>query len=222
MERSLTLSSASCNKAFHRELITLVVPIALQNLISASINLTDVLVLGTLNQTVMSAVSLAGQITFVLTLFYMGLSTGAGILAAQYWGKSDVKAIERILSIACTLSAAVSFVFFVLSLCLPEGLMRVFTSDTALIGYGARFLSTISFSYLAMACSQMYLSVLKSMENARLSAFISSACLVLNIALTALCVFVLFPGMPEEAITGVATATVFVRFLELSWCVVHW
>lgn len=75
-------------KTFNRALILLVVPIAMQNLISAAVSSADIVMLGMINQVAMSAVSLAGQITFVLTLFYMGLSTGAGILTAQYWGKN--------------------------------------------------------------------------------------------------------------------------------------
>jgi putative MATE family efflux protein len=209
------------NSRFNRQLLTLVVPIALQNLISAAVISADVVMLGFINQSAMSAVSLAGQITFLLTLFYMGLSTGAGILTAQYWGKKDTKVIQRILSIACMFSVGISILFFGISLFFPDMLMRIFTNDRELIKYGTKFLRIISFSYIAMSLSQMYLSVIKSMENARLSAWISSICLILNIVFDALCIFVFFPNMPEKAITGVALATVCARFIELGCCIVH-
>lgn len=205
----------------NRALFTLVIPIAIQNLISAAVNFTDVILLGFINQSAMSAVSLATQVTFVLTLFYMGLSTGAGILAAQYWGKKEIRAIQRILNISCVFSVGVSVLFFAVTLCFPEPLMRFFTDDGTLIRYGIKFLRAVSFSYLATGLSQMYLNVVKSMENARLSAGISSACLILNIALAALCIFVLFPGAPEKAVIGVAAATVCARFAELACCAVH-
>lgn len=99
------------SKSFNRALISLVAPIALQNLISATVSSADMVMLGMINQSAMSAVSLAGQITFVLTLFYMGLSMGAGILAAQYWGKKDNGAIQRVLSIACMFSVCISIIF---------------------------------------------------------------------------------------------------------------
>jgi Na+-driven multidrug efflux pump len=47
----------------------LVIPIALQNLISATVISVDVFMLGMISQSAMSAVSLAGQITFAF-LFY--------------------------------------------------------------------------------------------------------------------------------------------------------
>ncbi|NIK79692.1 putative MATE family efflux protein [Paenibacillus castaneae] len=206
---------------FNRELIRLVIPIALQNLITAAVMSVDIVMLGVISQSAMSAVSLAGQVTFVLTLFYMGLATGASILSAQYWGKKDVKTIQRVFSIACLFSVSVSLFFFGLSLFFPDLLMRFFTDDEELIRYGSGFLQVVSFSYLAMGISQMYFSVVRSMENASLSAWISSVCLVLNILFNFLCIFVLFPDMPEKAIQAVGLATVCARFIELSCCIVH-
>ncbi len=214
------IKSVFCDD-FHRALIALVIPIAVQNLISAAVVSADVLMLGLISQTAMSAVSLAGQVSFVLTLFYMGLATGAGVLTAQYWGKKDVGTIQKVFNIATMFSFCISLVFFVLCLSFPAMLMRLFTNDAALIGYGARYLRWVSVSYLVMGLSQMYLSVAKSTENARLSAWITSTCLVLNIMLNALCIFVLFPDNPERAIMGVALSTVIARFVELVWCMAH-
>lgn len=102
----------SGNRDFNRELMMLVIPIALQNLISATVISVDVFMLGMISQSAMSAVSLAGQITFALTLFYMGMSAGASILTAQYWGREDLPTIQRILSIACMFSFCISILFF--------------------------------------------------------------------------------------------------------------
>lgn len=217
----VTKQDGDFDSVFNRELITLVVPIALQNLISAAVISVDVVILGMINQSVMSAVSLAGMVTFVLTLFYFGLATGVGILTAQYWGKKDFKAIQYILNISLIFSVSISLLFFALSLCIPEMLMRVFTNDSELIHYGTIFLRTSSFSYLAMGLSQMYLSTIKSMENARLSATISSIALALTIILDALVVFALFPDMPEKAVAGVAISTATARFIEFGLCYAH-
>jgi len=209
------------NCDFNRSLITLVIPIALQNLISAAVSAADIVMLGIVSQSVMSAVSLAGQITFVLTLFHFGLSTGAGILTAQYWGKNELGVIRRVLSIACMFSVFVSLLFFFASVCFPNALMRIFTNDAELIAYGMKYQRAVSFSYLAMSLSQMYLSVARSMEKAHFSAAASSVCLLLNIALNAVCIFVLFPGQPDKAVVGVAAATVTARCVELICCVIH-
>jgi putative MATE family efflux protein len=214
-------STISFNKEFRRALVALVIPIALQNLISATVQSADIVMLGKINQSAMSSVSLAGQITFVLTLFYFGLSTGAGILAAQYWGKKDVAAIRRVLSIACIFSVSVSIVFFVASICFPNLLMQIFTNDAELIIYGAKYQRVVSFTYLAMCLSQMYLAIAKSTEKVRFCALVSSTSLLLNIALNAVSIFVLFPNDPGKAILGVAVATVIARVFELVCCILH-
>ena len=209
------------NKEFNRALFLLVVPIALQNLLSAVVNSADVFMLNAVNQASMSAVSLAGQLSFVLMLFYMGLSIGTGVLTAQYWGKKDLPIIERVLNLAAIFTVGVSVIFFLFSQLMPEALMRIFTKDAALIRYGAGYQRALSFSYLAMGFSQIYLSVVKSMENVRLTAMVSSVCLVINVALNALCIFVLFPSESEKAVIGVAFSTVTARAVELAICIVH-
>ena len=209
------------NHAFNNQLIGLVIPIVLQNLISVAVNSADIVMLGMINQSVMSAVSLAGQVTFVLTLFYMALSTGTGILTAQYWGKNDKRSIQSVFSISCMFSFSISVVFFIITLCFPKIIMSILTNDIELINFGAKFLRMLSFSYLGMGLSQMYISVLKSMENARLSAGISSIGLIVNILLNSICIFILFPNIPEKVIMGVGVSTICARFMELGCCIIH-
>ncbi|MBR4896633.1 MAG: MATE family efflux transporter, partial [Clostridia bacterium] len=74
-------------KGFYRELLVLMLPIAVQNLITAAVGLADVLMVGQLNQTALSASSLAGQVQFILNFVFFGLTSSVTILAAQYWGK---------------------------------------------------------------------------------------------------------------------------------------
>jgi len=211
----------SFNKDFRHALIVLVIPIALQNLISSAAGAADIIMLGAISQSVMAAVSLANQITFVITLFYTGISIGAGILVAQYWGKNDRVVIGRVLNIASCFAMAISLVFFAVSIFLPEALMSIFTNDTELIMYGARYQRVIAFSYLFHGLAQVYLAVARSMEKVRFSAAVSSGGLVLNIILNAFCIFILFPGDSYAAVMGVAVSTVIVRFVELGCCVVY-
>ena len=82
--------SGGGNSAFYRKL-SLVLPIAFQQFMLAAVSASDALMLGFVNQDSLSAVSLAGQITFGFNLFMGGLTMGTSILAAQYYGKGDMK-----------------------------------------------------------------------------------------------------------------------------------
>lgn len=199
----------------------LVIPIALQSLISAAVNAADVVMLSSVGQQALAAVSVAGQVTFTLQLFYMGMAGGLTVLASQYYGKGDEGAVERALGIAAGLSSLVSLVFFLGALLTPAPLLRVFTSDPALVELGTGYLRALAPSYMMTGLSQMYLCVLKSVKRPGLSAAVSASCLLINIALNALSIFVLFPGDPARAVVAVAVSTSAARLAELVWCLWH-
>ena len=203
------------NKAFYKKLFALVLPIALQNLMSAFVGASDALMLGMVDQESLSAVSLATQIQFVLSLFYAALTIGTTILAAQYWGKHNREAVEHILAFATTLSVLISTVFFMAALLCPAMLMRIFTNEETLIQAGAGYLHTVSWSYLLAAVSQIYLCIMKNSGRALKSTLYSITSMTLNILLNAILIFGLF-GFPKLGIVGAAIATVIARLVELA------
>lgn len=74
----------TADKQFYRSFFVVVVPIAIQNLINSAVGMADTLMLGFVSQTAMASNSLAGQIHFILNMFYSGLAAGTTMLAAQY------------------------------------------------------------------------------------------------------------------------------------------
>ena len=77
------------NKAlFYKNVFALVLPMALQNLINVGVTSADVIMLGKVGEIALSASSLAGQIYFILSLILFGLTSGAAVITAQYWGKN--------------------------------------------------------------------------------------------------------------------------------------
>ena len=109
---------------FYQKLKLLVLPIAIQNFMLALVSATDAIMLGWIDQTSLSAVSLAGQVQFVLSLFISGIAAGAGIMAAQYWGKQDAASIEKVIPIALRTNLLFSGLFTILAGFCPEMLMR--------------------------------------------------------------------------------------------------
>ena len=218
-DSALTAEDWAEDRAFPRALYRLALPIVLQSLLSAAVSAADVLMLAYVNPSALSATSLAGQVTFVLTLFFMGICTGVMILGAQYWGQKDLEAIEKIQGCALRNAGIVSLLFFLAALLLPQQLMRLFTPDPALIALGAAYLRVVGFSFLCMGASQVFLATLKSIERTKVSALISSACLLVNVAGNALAIFVVYPREPALAVQGVAGATVAARMAELLLCV---
>lgn len=218
VEAALTAADIRERDGFSRTLTRLAIPIVLQGLISAAVSYADVLMLACVNQQALSAVSQASQVTFVLTLVYMGLSMGVGILSAQYWGRGDTGVMGKVLGLATRLSLLASLAFCLMAVLIPGPLMRIYTPDAALIGYGVEYLRIIGVSYLAMGLSQMMLATIKSMEQTKVCSLISASCLLGNIALNAAAIFLVFPGQPMGAVAGVAAATAISRVAEAGLC----
>ena len=85
---------------FYQQIFKLVLPIIIQNLLSAAVSSADVVMLNYVGQSAISAVSLAAQDASILFMIYYGLGTGVTILAAQYYGKGDMRAIQAVEGIA--------------------------------------------------------------------------------------------------------------------------
>lgn len=203
---------------FYKDMIRLALPIVMQNLITTAVSSADVVMLGFVSQTALAAGSLASQIMFILNLVYTGISSGIIMLAAQYWGKKDTRTIEKIMGIGMRLSILISLLFFILALFSPSLLMHIFTNDSSLFGPGETYLRIVSFSYLFMSISQVYLCTMRTIERVIFATVVNGTALVLNIVLNAVFIFGLF-GLPKMGIAGVALATTIARFVELSLCI---
>ena len=201
-------------KEFYRKLFALVLPLALQNLMTALVSASDALMLGMLDQSSLSSVSLATQVQFVLNLFYAALTIGTTVLAAQYWGKGDREAVERVLAIVLKSSMVISLVFFLAAFFCPHLLMRIFTNDPELIQLGIPYLRIVSWSYLFMGISQIYLCIMKNSGRTMRSTVYGSSAVVLNLLLNTLLIFG-FLGFPRMEIAGAALATTIARAVEL-------
>ena len=207
-------------KQFLLYAIQLAFPIMIQNLISTLVNSADTIMLGYVSQTAMAASSLANQYTFVLFCFYYGLSAGTSVLCAQYWGKGDKQTVERILGLASRVVILISLIFFSISFFFPGAIMRLVTSSPETIHEGIRYLRVLSFSFIFMGFSQIFVSALRSVGKVVFPSVIYVVSLLVNVLLNATFIFGLF-GLPKLGVIGVALGTVSARVVEAVMCIVY-
>ena len=205
-------------KQFNRSLITMVLPISFQAFMMAAVSASDAVMLGFLSQNAMSAVSLAGQITYVFNILMTVLVQGTTLLAAQYWGKDDRKSVEMILGFALTCTLVVSIVFGVSAIMLPETLMRIFTDDKILIEQGGIYLKIVGYSYIPSGISQIYICIMKNSGKTLKSTVIGSSAMILNLGLNALLIFGAL-GLPVLGIKGAAIATTTAMLVQMGWSI---
>ncbi len=207
-------------KDFIKLAAKLALPIMVQNLISTLVNVADTTMLGNVSQTAMSASALANEFTFVLYCFYYGLATGTAVLCGQYYGKGDIKTTEKITALAIKMTVVISLISFAISFFFAGTVMRLFTDESATIAAGEEYLRVISFSYIFMGISQIYMSSLRSIGKVVIPSVTYVVSLSVNVFFNAAFIFGLF-GLPKMGVTGVAIGTVIARAVEVAICFVY-
>ena len=213
------LGSRAEKKAFYKYAVAITAPIALQNFMDTMVGSADIIMTSFVSQAALAASSLAGQLMFVLQMLLFGLSSGASVLGAQYWGKREGNTVARVMGIALRVSILVGLLFSLVAACFPAVFMQIFTDDEALVSEGIKYLRAASPSYLLGSFITVYLSVMRSVERVKMSAIVHCSSVVMNVLLNACFIFGFGP-FPTLGITGVALATTITRFVEFLVCIV--
>lgn len=200
-------------KKFYKTVFILVLPMALQNLINVGITSTDVFMLGKVGEKALSGASLAGQVQFIMTLIFFGITSGAAVLIAQYWGKEDIPSIEHIFGISMKFSIAVSVFFTIIALCFSYPIMRIFTSDPLVIEEGIKYLRIVCLSYFFMSITMIYLNTMRSIERVLISTIVYFCSFLINVCFNSILIFGLF-GAPRLEVQGAAIGTLIARICE--------
>lgn len=204
---------------FYRQMFKLAIPIIIQNLLSAAVNSSDVIMLNYVGQSAISAVSLAANYSNILFMVYYGLGTGASLLCAQYFGKKNMQAIHAVEGIALRFSLAISALVALAAFTIPQRMLLLFTSDQELIAIGSSYIRIMGITYLCWGVTEIYLAILRSIGRVTISMTLNMLAFGLNILLNAVFIFGLF-GAPKLGVTGVAIATASSRLIQLVACVI--
>ena len=203
----------SRERNFYKLILSIALPIAIQNLITFSVSLIDTMMLGALGEVQLSAASIGNNLFFILTVLIFGLAGGSNILISQYWGKGDVNTIHKILSIMYRACIIIVAVFVAIATILPEEFMRIYTSDIRVIEEGAIYLRIISIGYIFYALTNVTIMMLRSVKTVKISLVVYSVSLMVNAIFNYIFIFGKF-GVPALGVKGAAIATVMARIVE--------
>ena len=201
------------DKNFYLSVFAITIPIALQNIISLSVNLMDTIMLGQLGDLAITAANLGGQPFFILNILGFGLASGANVLIAQYWGKGDLHRIRCLLALSLRIVIGASLLFTIGGILFPHQIMSLFSNDPAAVEASAQYLSTLSFSFLLFSFSNCFLMCLRAVEQVRVSTMIYTCSFFINIFFNWCFIFGKI-GFPAFGIRGAAMGTVIARAFE--------
>jgi len=208
------LISTVKDKVFLKTAASIAVPVALQLVLSTVTNLVDTMMIGSLGTAAISAVGLSNKYFYVLSLLIFGVSSGTGLLMAQFFGNHDFLHIRKSFGLGLLINLAAALIFTLTAGLAPAFVMGLFTESEASTAIGTVYLKTVCFCYPLVACSNLMTGMLRSTRQVRIPLLASVVSILSNILLNYALIFGHF-GLPALGIRGAALATVIARVLEM-------
>lgn len=204
------------DRMFYRQMLTIAIPVALQQLITVGINLLDNIMLSQMGDAQLSAASLACQFLNLYQIFCMGLGMGASVLTSRYYGMKDLHAMRKSITIMLRLVLLFASVFTAATLLLPAGIMQIYSPDPEIIGLGVKYLQYMAPTYLLLGLSLTCTIVLRTAGQVRVPLYCSIAAFFINIFCNWVFIYGRL-GMPRMEIAGAALGTLIARIFEFAF-----
>lgn len=203
------------NKRFYKLLVSLCIPIIIQNLISTSVNIIDTVMISSLGEASVASIGVANQYFFLFNMTLSGLTGGAGLFISQFFGKNDSNNIKKVTGLNVLLGIILGLLFFIPAFIFPKFIIHFFSYDPEVVKLCIQYFSIIAFCYPLIAVSTVFSMGSRSIRNPKLGMICSAIALISNIILNYCLIFGNL-GFPALGVRGAAIATVIARFIEFS------
>ncbi len=215
------------DRAFYKTVLTVAVPMMIQNGITNFVGLLDNIMIGRVGTEQMSGIAIVNQLLLVFNLAIFGAISGAGIFGAQFFGCGDHKGVRhtfRFKTIICLLIVLGSAAVF---LGFGDSLIRLYLHGEgtpeaveATLHYGKVYLEVMLLGLLPFGVEAVYTSTLRECGETMVPMRAGIIAVFVNLVFNYLLIFGNF-GFPEMGVAGAAWATVLSRYVQM-FIVIFW
>jgi putative MATE family efflux protein len=202
---------------FYREMVSIALPVMLQQLIMSMVSLIDNFMVAGLGDVSMASVNVANQVNFVNIVIVNAICGAGGIYLAQYRGAGDAGGMQRAYRFKMIFALGVSLLYLCLCWTIPYLMLGLMTKGNAvrdeIIGGGSGYLRLTSFTLIPMAISMAIGSSYREIGSPKVPLYISAAATLINTGGNWLLIYGNL-GAPRLEITGAAIATIIARCAE--------
>jgi putative MATE family efflux protein len=200
-----------------KKIVWFAMPLFLGNLFQQLYNIADTLIVGNLlGNTALAAVSSTGSLIFLLVSLFSGISLGAGVVIAKFFGAKDVKnmrlAIHTDLSFGFLAGVAVT----IIGVCLSPQILRWMDTPTEVIDQSIAYLRMYFAGAVGLIMYNTCTGIMQAVGDSRhpLQYLIISSCLNVVLDIVMISVFHLGVG-------GAALATILSQFISMILCLIR-
>ncbi len=209
------------DKRFYRQVLMMVVPMILQNMVTNFVSMIDNIMVGQIGTAEMSGVSIVNQFIFVFNVTVFGAVSGAGIFGAQFFGKGDHEGQKYTFRFRLLICSLVFFIALAVFGMFGNQLITLFLGkddDPQLIAQtlasGNEYMKLMLIGLLPFAIGQAYSSVLSECGYTKIPMIASMSAVGVNVVLDYCLIFGKF-GFPQMGVKGAAIATVISKYIEM-------
>lgn len=215
------------NRQFYKMVLTIAIPIMIQNGITNFVSLLDNMMVGQMGTEQMTGVAIANQLIFVFNLCVFGGLSGAGIFGAQFYGQGDQKGVRYVFRFKVLTGILLILLAEIIFGVLRGPLIQKFLHDggtggdlTLSLLYGKQYLAIMMVGLIPFTVTQIYASTLRETGETVIPMKAGLIAVGVNLLFNVVLIFGYF-GFPALGARGAAIATVIARFVECSM-IVHW
>ena len=187
-----------------RHIISFALPLLIGNLFQQLYNTVDTWVVGNyVSNEAYSAVGTVGPIINMLIGFFLGLSSGAGVVISQYYGARQHDKVQETVHTAILMTLIIGVVFTAIGIVMIPLMLKLINMPATVIGEATTYLSIYFAGLLGLMLYNIGAGILRAVGDSQRPFYFLVVCAVLNTVLDLLFVLVFHMG-----VAGVALATI--------------
>ncbi|MBR5134358.1 MAG: MATE family efflux transporter [Clostridia bacterium] len=204
MAKSSTYSMDMCSGSVLKKMLIFAVPLMLSGMLQLLFNAADVIVVGRFaGADSLAAVGSTTALINLMTNLFIGLSIGANVMAARYFGAGQERELKETVHTSMTLSAVCGVVLTVVGIVFAPTILRWMGTPDGVEELAALYLQTY---FIGMTATMVYnfgAAVLRAVGDTKRPLYFLLAAGVINVSLNLLFVIVFGWGVVG---VGIATA----------------
>lgn len=215
------------DRKFYKMVLTIAVPIMIQNGITNFVGLLDNIMVGQLGTEQMSGVAIVNQLIFVFNLCIFGGMSASSIFGAQYYGQGNHKGLRNAFRFKIITSAVITFIGITVFLLFGRDLISSFLHEGSQTGdinlaldSGMRFLKIMLIGLVPFSINQAYTGTLRETGETVVPMKAGILAVFLNLVFDYVLIYGKF-GAPALGVEGAAYATIIARFVECG-VIIYW
>jgi len=206
------------NITVYKSILSIGIPVLLENLVYNFINFLDNFMVGKENPTLglgvnaVSGLGIVNQIYFIFIVASFGLYSGASVLSSQYYGKKDYRHLSNILFFLIISSLLISFPFLLIAIFIPERLISFYTNNAIVIKLAVQYFKIAVLTFPITGLSFAFSMQFRVISKAKYAFYSSLLGLLINAVGNTILI-------PIYGISGAAFSTVMARLLALVYMI---